>query len=675
MAYPYDGMFYPTLPQDTQDFGQVLSGVGRSLREIGRSTQYLPYDVLGAPVDLATLAMRPMGYTTERPVGGSDWLIDLARQYGLADRPTGSGIETATRLATGITSPTAVPRAVGRFAQGLERASDITTEQANRAADALVRQITGNPTATAPQVLQETSMPFMQAVAPKIGSLVDESKFTTKEAGGVLEVTPSRTPEFPQQTFGTAPAEGIFPGTVLSTRGIGQSVYGVNEQEANRQVQSLLRTPETNRAFQIANQYTSQNLGQQYNLGFRVPQSSLAKQSGIGRTYELATEFADSYPKNKVFESYLADPEFGPVIQSRGIKSYDDLVEQSYKELEKETIQQFQSLPVKMSFHQGNMNYNNSNEMLRDVIGHNHLTVFRGGDKHEFLNKVDSNTGLNSNEQFRAVHDYFGHAIRGNQFGAKGEEIAWASHQQMFSPLARIAMTAETRGQNSFVNYTPVNAELITQMEDLRRLQRDARAAGDDETVKFLAEELRKRGEQWGYAKQASIILPPEFTKLDFRGGMPDYLMGIVEPRFGATETLTHFGTKPDIGLLDPQLYGTGIKGSEARRLAQTEQAIVPRSYAYRGQLGEVQPEPGLGPYAYQAQGQNLYDITSDPEKLAMLARIKNTGSYLGSYGGITDEMQMLTDLERLVTQYGYQGLLDPQKAVLFSPQPVTRIR
>ena len=165
-------MFYPTLPQDTQDFGQVLSGVGRSLREIGRSTQYLPYDVLGAPVDLATLAMRPMGYTTERPVGGSDWLIELARQYGLADRPTGSGIETATRLATGITSPTAVPRAVGKFAQGLERASDITTEQANRAADALVRQITGNPTATAPQVLEATSMPFMQAVAPKAPSLL-----------------------------------------------------------------------------------------------------------------------------------------------------------------------------------------------------------------------------------------------------------------------------------------------------------------------------------------------------------------------------------------------------------------------------------------------------------------------------------------------------------------------
>ena len=173
MAYPYDGMFYPTLPEDTQDFPAVLSGVGRSLREIGRSTQYLPYDVLGAPVDIATLVARPFGYQTQTPVGGSDWLIDLARQYGIADKPTGSGTETLTRLAVGVPSPVAVPRAIGAFAQGLERASDITTEQANRAADALVRAVTGNPQATAPQVLQETAMPFMQAVAPRPSGLLE----------------------------------------------------------------------------------------------------------------------------------------------------------------------------------------------------------------------------------------------------------------------------------------------------------------------------------------------------------------------------------------------------------------------------------------------------------------------------------------------------------------------
>jgi hypothetical protein len=114
----YGEMFYGTLPQDTQDMDAVLRGVGRSLREIGRSTQYLPYDVLGAPVDLATMAMRPFGYDAAQPVGGSDWLIEMSRRMGIADQPTGSGIETATRFATGVPSPVAVPRAlagIGRF--------------------------------------------------------------------------------------------------------------------------------------------------------------------------------------------------------------------------------------------------------------------------------------------------------------------------------------------------------------------------------------------------------------------------------------------------------------------------------------------------------------------------------------------------------------------------------
>jgi hypothetical protein len=66
----------------------------------------------------------------------------------------------------GLINPMAGARAVGRV-------GEITTEQANRAADALVRQITGNPQATAPQVLQETSMPFMQAVAPRPSGLLE----------------------------------------------------------------------------------------------------------------------------------------------------------------------------------------------------------------------------------------------------------------------------------------------------------------------------------------------------------------------------------------------------------------------------------------------------------------------------------------------------------------------
>ncbi len=179
MAYPYDGMFYPTLPEDTQDFGQVLAGVGRNLRDFGRGVSYLPMDLAGMAADIGNYPLQGIDYlvnqirgtdqnylSTDRPFGGSAQLIDVATKLGLSQQPTGSAPETIGRVMAGLINPMAGARAVGRV-------GEITTEQANRAADALVRQITGNPTATAPQVLQETSMPFMQAVAPKAPSLLE----------------------------------------------------------------------------------------------------------------------------------------------------------------------------------------------------------------------------------------------------------------------------------------------------------------------------------------------------------------------------------------------------------------------------------------------------------------------------------------------------------------------
>ena len=60
-----------------------------------------------------------------------------------------------------------------------------------------------------------------------------------------------------------------------------------------------------------------------------------------------------------------------------------------------------------------------------------------------------------ANDLFRIVHDYFGHAKEGYGFGPMGEENAFLQHSGMFSPEARRALTTETRGQNSWVNYGP----------------------------------------------------------------------------------------------------------------------------------------------------------------------------------------------------------------------------
>lgn len=88
--------------------------------------------------------------------------------------------------------------------------------------------------------------------------------------------------------------------------------------------------------------------------------------------------------------------------------------------------------------------YPDAPSMVRDVRENSRLNVLStrvtGG--HPILSDDD-------NDMFRAVHDLFGHAATGRGFSRHGEEAAWLHHSQMYSPRARGAMSAETRGQNS----------------------------------------------------------------------------------------------------------------------------------------------------------------------------------------------------------------------------------
>jgi hypothetical protein len=60
-----------------------------------------------------------------------------------------------------------------------------------------------------------------------------------------------------------------------------------------------------------------------------------------------------------------------------------------------------------------------------------------------------------ANDLFRAVHDAFGHGMEGAGFRARGEENAWQAHVRLFTGNAVAAITTETRGQNSWLNYGP----------------------------------------------------------------------------------------------------------------------------------------------------------------------------------------------------------------------------
>lgn len=89
--------------------------------------------------------------------------------------------------------------------------------------------------------------------------------------------------------------------------------------------------------------------------------------------------------------------------------------------------------------------YPDSAAMAADVIAAHRLRVYatggRGND-HPLLSRDE-------NDMFRAVHDAFGHMAARRGFDRHGEDAAWLQHARMYSPLARAAMTTETRGQSS----------------------------------------------------------------------------------------------------------------------------------------------------------------------------------------------------------------------------------
>ena len=151
----------------------------------------------------------------------------------------------------------------------------------------------------------------------------------------------------------------------------------------------------------------------------------------------------------------------------------DPEVAAAYAQMIKETLAQFQvikQLGIKFTFIKQGQTYpypKGPIEALYDIRDNKHLWVFPTTDGFGTENEIDVNPllamtdeyidgkQLQANDVFRIVHDIFGHAKEGNGFGPVGEENAWQSHAIMYSPLALKAMTSETRGQNSWVNYGP----------------------------------------------------------------------------------------------------------------------------------------------------------------------------------------------------------------------------
>ena len=185
-----------------------------------------------------------------------------------------------------------------------------------------------------------------------------------------------------------------------------------------------------------------------------------AKSRNITLTHGTPTTKVDEKNGASIAQAYEKMPHTPNDPQTK--KAYDALIN--------ETADQYNHIRSKgVNFSKmGDKNayLNGSKDVFKDLHENNHMHYYpteqgfgsdiSGNKDHPMLKQVQTSDGpMIANDVFRIVHDYFGHAKEGHQFGPSGEDAAWKAHMQMYSPEAQRALTSETRGQNSWVNFGP----------------------------------------------------------------------------------------------------------------------------------------------------------------------------------------------------------------------------
>lgn len=422
-----------------------------------------------------------------------------------------------------------------------------------------------------------------------------EKELQAKQAGGT---TTKETKNEPKQSRARSSGGSAVQGNVrqVERRPQGQEPAGDERGGAGR-AHARSSGAQGRSPLEVARSLTPS-----YNPKLKVSESSLAKQGPIGKTYDAAAVGSPEYTK-AVFAAYQKS--MPSAVAGNQITSYAQLVRASYESLAKEVKREYEAISkeITIEYHSGEHNYASSDAMREDAEKNHHLWVYEGGERHEFLGDTDPTTGRTYNEMFRAIHDYFGHVVTGASFGPKGEEQAWASHVQMMPQLAKIAMTSETRGQNSFVNYSPTNIEVLERVRQLRR---------DGAPQKEIDAEFAK----FQYAKQASVALPPEMIDPRYAGGMPEYMREAIKPEHPTEAKLAHYSKKDDLVETDPAYWGTGLN---------------------------------------EALGTKLYDLSKDQENLRLLAYHYNMAT---PWSVNLHEAQ--NAMEHLIYERGYDGYTAP---------------
>jgi hypothetical protein len=316
----------------------------------------------------------------------------------------------------------------------------------------------------------------------------------------------------------------------------------------------------------------------------------------------------------KAYEEMVHNPN-DPAVK----KAYDALIDETKAQWD--FIQKNAGLKVsKMAPDMENPYPAGSKDVVKDISENNHLWYYPteqgyGSTEvqdHPLLKKVDvDGEEMPANDLFRIVHDYFGHAKEGEGFGPKGEENAWMTHKNMYSPEAQKALTSETRGQNSWVNFGP------------------------------KGEENRANPSATTYAEQKAGLLPDWVLDEISETGTKKYAEGGEIPG----EHLVHYSQhESPLETLDPTKHGSGRAGQELRR-----GKVIPRTYYY---------EAGSEPESVVADSAKHRYVVKRPKKIMDLAS-EEARPYLEKVRDINE----LEDLLHASGYHGYKNSAHPQLA------------
>lgn len=343
----------------------------------------------------------------------------------------------------------------------------------------------------------------------------------------------------------------------------------------------------------------------------------------------------------------------------------DPEVALAYGALVEETLAQWETIKatgLEVEFITGADPYGNPRNAILDVTENNHLWVFPtdSGFGSSDLDVSDnpllaivpgekiSGKPVRVNDIFRIVHDYFGHIKEGVGFRAVGEENAWRIHSAMYSPLARKAMTTETRGQNSWVNYGPHG-------EANRKASGEATIYAPQK-IGLLPDWVVNEGATDGDVFQQGARTELESPPVDEEGYIE----------------LQHWAVEDDLATLDPSRWGRAGRFLPPEELSRTKVA-PPRTYfgiatgqpgGYRNEFKEGSRSLVYGErYEYRARikADRLYDMNADPLDLKAKGRALPKNQY-GKYiypnpqplsNGALDGVSLY---EQLIKDAGFDG-------------------